>query len=72
MRFGHPRKEVPELFVEYYTQWKRGEISVREAARLLDMSYSTFYRRCKEAEEGGIGVNLCQNVDFSKHSCYNR
>lgn len=71
VKFGHPRKELPERFMEYYVRWKRGEISVRDAARLLDMSYSTFYRRCKEVENRERGVNLCQKVDISKHSYYN-
>lgn len=51
VKFGPPKKEVPENFMEYYERWKQGKISVRDAAGLLDMSYSTFYRRCKEAEE---------------------
>ena len=51
VKFGPPKKEVPENFMEYYERWKQGKISVRDAAGLLDMSYSTFCRRCKEAEE---------------------
>ena len=51
VKFGPPKKEVPENFMEYYERWKQGKISVRDAAGLLDMRYSTFYRRCKEAEK---------------------
>lgn len=50
VKFGCPKMEIPDDFFEYYTLWQRGEISGRMAAKKLDISYSTFYRRCKEAK----------------------
>lgn len=51
VRFGRVRMEDPEEFDEYYESWKRGEISSRKAAKLLEMSHTTFYRRCREYME---------------------
>lgn len=51
VHFGRVRREDPEEFDEYYESWKRGEISSRKAAKLLEMSHTTFYRRCREYME---------------------
>lgn len=51
VHFGRARLEDPEEFDDYYESWKRGEISSRKAAKLLEMSHTTFYRRCREYME---------------------
>lgn len=51
VKFGSQRKEMPEDFENQYLLWKAGKISVRQAAKELEMSHSTFYRRCMEREE---------------------
>lgn len=51
VHFGRVRLEDPEEFDDYYESWKRGEISSRKAAKLLEMSHTTFYRRCREYME---------------------
>lgn len=48
VKFGCEKIEEPDDFEQYFELWKSGEISSRRAAKLLDMSHSTFYRRCKE------------------------
>lgn len=48
MRFGREKLEVPEEFEKYYRLWKDGNITVREGAKVVGMSPSTFYRRCME------------------------
>lgn len=48
VKFGAKRKELPENFEQIKEKWKKGEISVREAGEILNISYSTFYRRCTE------------------------
>lgn len=48
VRFGRCKSELPVKFEEYYTMWKKGEISTRKAACMLGMNHVTFYRRCKE------------------------
>lgn len=48
VKFGAKRKELPENFEQIKEKWQKGEISVREAGEILNISYSTFYRRCTE------------------------
>ncbi|MCI8513850.1 MAG: recombinase family protein [Lachnospiraceae bacterium] len=52
VKFGCEKKELPKDFEKYFASWKKGEISMRKAAGALGMSHSTFYRRCKEREDG--------------------
>lgn len=51
VKFGCRKKDVPEEFEKYYRMWDDGKISLRKAAEVLQMSYSTFYRRCLECKE---------------------
>lgn len=51
VKFGCRRADVPKNFGEYFERWERGEISTRRAAEALQMSHSTFYRRCREKME---------------------
>ncbi len=48
--FGASKKSLPKGFNTYYKKWKKGKITLRKAADELHISYSTFYRRCKELE----------------------
>lgn len=48
IRFGYRKKEIPHNFREYFEMWEQGELSTRKAASALNMSHSTFYRRCRE------------------------
>lgn len=51
-RFGRPEKKMPDQFKEICQRCKRGEVSTRQAADILRISHSTFYRRYrKEVEE---------------------
>ncbi|MCM1181703.1 MAG: recombinase family protein [Clostridium sp.] len=50
VKFGRRKGGLPEEFEEYYRMWRVGGISIREAAKILHMSSSTFYRRCREKE----------------------
>lgn len=52
VKFGRQKGGLPEEFEEYYRMWSNGKISIREAAKILHMSNSTFYRRCKEKGDG--------------------
>ena len=55
VRFGRTRVKMPDEFEAYFGRWKEGEISVRKAAEQLNMSYGTFYRRCKERLADDLG-----------------
>lgn len=48
VKFGNKKKLIPENFDEYFKMWRLGNISTRKAADILNMSHSTFYRRCRE------------------------
>lgn len=44
VRFGRPEKEIPSRFFLLYDDWKKGEISGREAARQLGVTHQTFFK----------------------------
>ncbi len=44
VKFGRPRKEVPEEFYHLKSQWENKKISSREAACKLEISQDTFLR----------------------------
>lgn len=50
VKFGAKKKELPENFEQVKGLWEKGEISTREAGEILNISYSTFYRRCMEGQ----------------------
>ena len=41
-------KEIPEKFEEICRRCKQGELSTRQAAELLGVSHTTFYRRYRK------------------------
>lgn len=65
IRFGRRRMDLPEDFQRYYKLWSQGEITVRQAAKELGMSNSTFYRRCKEKEKLVTKGRECETSSFS-------
>lgn len=48
VKFGRPKILLPEAFELLKDSWEKGEITSRQAAKELDISYSTFLRRAKE------------------------
>lgn len=48
VKFGRPKRELPDKFYEIAIIWREGEISLREGARMLKISHSTFSRKLKE------------------------
>lgn len=53
VQFGRQKRELPQEFHRYCLLWSQGRITVRQAAKELGMSSSTFYRRCREEK------NIC-------------
>jgi len=43
VRFGREPKPLPENFLQVYASWKKGKISMSEAARHCGMARSTFH-----------------------------
>lgn len=50
VHFGADKKSVPKEFIKYCLLYKEGKISIRNAAKRMKISPSTFYRRYKEWE----------------------
>lgn len=50
--FGPDRLEPPPGFENVRAAFEAGSLTVRQAARELGMTYSTFYRRCQQARPG--------------------
>ena len=48
VRFGRPKIDISNEFEDLYLHWKKGKISIRDAAETLGVSHMTFYRRCSE------------------------
>ena len=47
-KFGRPEKEMPDQFKEICQKCKNGEVSTRQAADILGISHTTFYRRYRK------------------------
>lgn len=48
VKFGRPRKKLPDDFEETLRAMENGKITSREAVKRSGMSESTFYRRLRE------------------------
>lgn len=44
IKFGRPKKEYPDNFYTVVGMWKKGAVSLREGADLLEVSHTTFSR----------------------------
>ena len=53
-KLGRNQVQLPDGFESVCSRCRNGEISTREAAELLGMSHTTFYRRHKERTENKI------------------
>lgn len=51
VRFGRPRKPLPEGFGDWAGRYRAGELTLQQAALGADMSPSTFWRRCTQERE---------------------
>lgn len=47
-KFGRPESQVPDNFSEIVLKTEKGELLVRDAARMCNMSISSFYRKSRE------------------------
>lgn len=53
-KFGRPEKEMPDRFQEICEKCFRREMSTRQAASLLGVSHTTFYRKYRKIVEGTV------------------
>ncbi len=57
VKFGRPRKELPEDFERWFVRWRSGEICGAEIAEHCDMEISVLYRKLREA---GISLEISE------------
>lgn len=55
VKFGRPRIEPGDNFINIYNDWKNKKITARRAMELLNIKANTFYRRVAEYENRSIG-----------------
>lgn len=55
VKFGRPKKELPEDFEAWFLRWRQGELSGAEIAAHCNMEISVLYRKLREA---GIPLTL--------------
>jgi len=51
VRFGRPEKMLPDNFYEIQSEWKKGKMSVSEAAKECGLSQTTFFRKAKKLDK---------------------
>ena len=51
VRFGRPKKELPEGFEEQYRRCKSNTVTMTEAAKLCEMPLSSFWAKAHEREK---------------------
>ena len=50
VKFGRPKKPLPENFEQIYLEWKEKRITGGEAAKKCELAIATFYRNAREWE----------------------
>lgn len=60
VKFGRPRKQVHDQFEVVYPLWKRGEISKRKAAKLLETDHGMFTRWVQRYEKELQKEKFCE------------
>lgn len=55
-KFGRPNMQYPQEWEQYYSEWKRHQITAVEMCRRLDLKKSSFYKlvRIYESREGTV------------------
>lgn len=48
VKFGRPKKKIPDDFEELVKMWKEKRITLSEIVKACEVSEATFYRRVKE------------------------
>ena len=52
IKFGRPRRELPEKFYAEMRRWQDGETTLAESAKICGIPVSTFYAKVKETLKG--------------------
>lgn len=51
VKFGKPKRPLPENFEEVRQSWRDGQLTLREASEMCGLPESTFYNAAKRAEK---------------------
>lgn len=51
VRFGRPKQEIPDEFEYVAVRWCRGEVSLRDGAKILGVSHTTFSKWLHDAKK---------------------
>lgn len=54
VKFGRPKRNKPDNYDEVYKLWKKGELSLRKAAKKLNVSPSMFSKWIKKDSKEGL------------------
>ncbi|MYL73066.1 recombinase family protein [Halobacillus litoralis] len=50
-KFGRPKAQITDVFMEAYNEWKAGRITATEAMEKSDVKKTTFYKLVKQMEK---------------------
>lgn len=53
VKFGRPKKPLPDNFAEVYKIWKNKKLTVKQAAEACNMPATTFFEKAKQFSENG-------------------
>lgn len=55
-KFGRPRVQITEEFMEAYNEWKKGNITAASAMRQSNTKKTTFYKLVKQIETDAVEI----------------
>lgn len=61
VKFGRPPKELTEAFYVAVEKWRQGEITMKDAAKEVGLSYTTFYRRARSIKTSNLRNSFFQH-----------
>ena len=56
VKFGRPKVEISNEFVDVYTRWKAGELTAVESMKEVGVKKTSFYKLVKVIEESEISI----------------
>lgn len=66
-KFGRPEKEMPDDFEKICRRCEQGELSIRQAAEILGVSHSTFYRKYRKITNKSVSNSRHFGTSEQKH-----
>ena len=57
VRFGRPKRELPDNFAAVCVRWQQKEITLQQAAKACQLPVSTFYDKARQKNIQSNGFN---------------